>query len=156
MIEMEKLTCLVDTREQKPWDMSPMQVKTATLDVGDYSLKGLEDQVAIERKNWADFLNCVGRERSRFDRAVIRMKGIPHRVIVVEGIYSDVLKGNFGLSNINRNAVISSVASWNRQGIAVMFLEDAETAGTWAKSFMFSVARKIWRVSRELSKAMGV
>lgn len=50
---------------------------TGTLRTGDYSVSGLVDQVAVERKSEADYLACVGVERERFDAAVQRLLAYP-------------------------------------------------------------------------------
>ena len=56
------------SREQTPFDLAPMQTKAGTLNVGDYSIAGLESVVAIERKSLPDLVACCGRERERFQR----------------------------------------------------------------------------------------
>jgi len=39
---------IVDTREQNPFDLAPMQSELETLNVDDYSVAGLESVIAIE------------------------------------------------------------------------------------------------------------
>ena len=70
VLKPENVCALVDTREQLPLFLSPLRSVTTTLATGDYSVRGLENIVAIERKSLPDFLSCVGRERERFDREV--------------------------------------------------------------------------------------
>jgi ERCC4-type nuclease len=64
----EQVTAIIDTREQLPLDLSPLGSTSGTLATGDYSVKGLEHVVAVERKSLADLLGCVGQHRERFDR----------------------------------------------------------------------------------------
>ena len=45
---------LVDTREQRPLRFSHLPAESATLYTGDYSVKGLEEYFAVERKSLAD------------------------------------------------------------------------------------------------------
>ena len=63
---------VVDSREQCPFPFTheryEAQVQPGTLTVGDYSLAGLEDKVAVERKSLPDLVACLGRERERFAR----------------------------------------------------------------------------------------
>ena len=73
-LKPNSITILVDTREQRPWQFPHcFMTESATLATGDYSVKGLTDEVAIERKSLADLLACVGRERDRFEREVHRL-----------------------------------------------------------------------------------
>ena len=80
----EDVTAIVDTREQMPLSLEPLRVEFATLPTGDYSLKGLENIVAVERKGLGDLLSCVGVERKRFDREVKRLLAYPVRCLVIE------------------------------------------------------------------------
>ena len=53
----------VDTREQKPYRFQRSEVKT--LQSGDYSIVGLEDRIAIERKTKTDAYAPLGQGRAR-------------------------------------------------------------------------------------------
>ena len=63
---------VVDSREQCPFPFTheryEAKTKQGALTVGDYSLAGLEDKVAVERKSLPDLVACLGRERERFER----------------------------------------------------------------------------------------
>src|SRR5437763_1557404 len=83
-LERQSSTALIDSREQLPLCLDPLRVEPGTLATGDYSVKGLEHVVAIERKSAEDMLSCVGRERGRFDREIQRLLAYPVRAIVVE------------------------------------------------------------------------
>ena len=54
MLTPEQITAIIDTREQAPLDLAPLATITGTLSTGDYSVKGLEAVVAIERKSLPD------------------------------------------------------------------------------------------------------
>ena len=60
---------VVDSREQCPFPFAHerygAKTKQGALTVGDYSLAGLEDKVAVERKSLPDLVACLGRERER-------------------------------------------------------------------------------------------
>lgn len=67
---------IIDTREQAPFafrhERMDATTEPGTLAVGDYSLAGLEDRVAVERKSLPDLVMCLGRERERFERELAR------------------------------------------------------------------------------------
>ncbi len=46
----EDFNIIVDTREQQPWNFKTYGTVSQKLDTGDYSIEGLENLVAIERK----------------------------------------------------------------------------------------------------------
>lgn len=66
---------LVDTREQKPLRFSHLPAEPATLYTGDYSVRGLEEVFAVERKSLADLAGSLTRERDRFMREMHRLRG---------------------------------------------------------------------------------
>ena len=81
---------VVDTREQEPWGFCNVPTERGTLDTGDYSVRGLEHLVAVERKSLPDLLGCVGRERDRFKRELQRLRGYRFRLLVIEASYADL------------------------------------------------------------------
>ncbi len=86
MLAPEFVTAIVDTREQLPLDLSPLRVQTGTLDTGDYALAAAPDLIRLERKSLDDLLGCVGRERERFDREVMRLLAFPVREMKRQGL----------------------------------------------------------------------
>ena len=77
-----QVVAIIDSREQLPLDLAPLQTVPGTLTTGDYSVKGLESIVAIERKSLSDLLSCIGTSRERFDKeihAIIGLPGARHR-----------------------------------------------------------------------------
>ena len=106
---------LVDAREQRPFNFEheryDVQIQPWTLTVGDYSLRGLEDKVAVERKSLPDLVQCLGRERERFERELLRGAALDAFAVVVEGSWSDLANGNFR-SQINPHAACQSTLAF--------------------------------------------
>lgn len=84
------LTVVIDTREQLPWTLCFPSV-SRKLPAGDYSLVGLEDRIAIERKSLGDFINTVIHDWIRFRKELNRLSGYEMACIVVEGNVQDVI-----------------------------------------------------------------
>lgn len=107
---------VVDTREQAPFAFSGVQyqgaeVVTGTLDTGDYSLAGLTDKVAVERKSVPDLVACLGRERERFERELLRARALESFAVVVEGAWEELARGQYR-SKLNPAAACQSVCSF--------------------------------------------
>lgn len=81
---------VVDTREQQPWGFDRRLKGCAgsevgTLKTGDYSVKGLEDLLVIERKGKiGEFHQNLFQERERFKNELDRMKGVPFAYVLLE------------------------------------------------------------------------
>ena len=83
-------TIIIDTREQQPWDFDSYSKINAKLDTGDYSIEGLENIVAIERKKIvSEFANNI--TESRFTDVVMRMSEIKYSFLLLEFNLEDVL-----------------------------------------------------------------
>ena len=103
---------VIDTREQAPYSFSGYDalVQRATLDTGDYSIKGFETVVAVERKAPDDLMACLTRERERFTRELDRLRGFHSAAIVVEMPF-DYLGGGMYRSSMKPESAVQSVIS---------------------------------------------
>ena len=66
-LKAEDVTAIIDTREQLPLDLAPLRMKRGTLATGDYSIKGMEHVVSLERKSLDDLLGCIGHDQEDND-----------------------------------------------------------------------------------------
>jgi ERCC4-type nuclease len=145
----EDVVAIVDTREQLPWDLAPLQMEPGSLPTADYSVRGLESHVAIERKSEADYLASCGVERDRFERCTHRLLAYPTRAIVVETTWERLEAGNWR-SKITPAAVIGSTLSWITAGIPVVLAGDRERAARYVARILYMAARERWREARAL------
>lgn len=138
---------IIDTREQWPLDLEKygIAVKRDTLAFGDYSLvyPDMRDEIIIERKSLADFAACCGRERERFERELIALRGFRWPYLVGEFCLRDILDHQYR-SQINPNSLLSSIAKWSSWGIHFLFCDDHEGASyICAKVLIFTARREI-------------
>jgi DNA excision repair protein ERCC-4 len=154
-IPLQSVLALIDTREQTPLDLSPLSSVTATLATGDYSIRGLEHIVAVERKSLPDLLACVGRERERFDREVHRLLSYPVRALVVESTWQEIETGEWR-SDVRPQAVLGSLLGWIAAGLPVLMAANHEQAGRYVARLLVIVARRRWHELRALAGAAGL
>lgn len=106
------LTVVVDTREQTPWAFAPdVSIVRRSLPAGDYSIAGLEDQIAIERKSLSDFVGTLTWGRERFDREMAVLAEMRFSAIVVEADVSAILRGEYR-TRANPKSLLGSCASF--------------------------------------------
>lgn len=157
-IKPEQITAIVDTREQEALSLSPLQTELSALDTGDYSVKGLEHVVRVERKSLPDLVACVGRERERFDREVQRLLAYPVRVLVVEATWQQI-EGHEPANpqwrgQITREQVVGSLIGWQASGLSVHLAGDHQRAGQHVARLLFTVAKRRWRELQALMEAV--
>ena len=85
---------LIDTREQKPFDMTTasfegveFEIVQQKLDCGDYSVEGLKEIIAIERKASTGELYqnlAKVKMRERFHRELVLLNEVKHSYIICE------------------------------------------------------------------------
>jgi ERCC4-type nuclease len=152
-IPAEALIAIVDSREQLPLDLSPLRVARGTLSTGDYSIRGLEHVVAIERKALEDFLCCCGAERERFEREVQRLLSYPVRALVIESSWQALERGEWR-SKVTSAQAVGSALGWIACGLPIVMCYTHERAGRYVSRLLFTAARRRWREARALVAAV--
>lgn len=150
----EQITAIVDSREQLPFDLAPLNIEPGTLSAGDYSVRGLEHLVAIERKSLPDLICCCGTERERFQRELQRLLAYSTRCVVVEASWADLEAGGWR-SKLTPQSATGSVLSWIGQGVPFLFAGSREAAQRATSRMLFSAARRRWRELRSLCEAIS-
>ena len=147
----EQITAVVDTREQQPLQLSPLRVVRAGLQVGDYSVRGAESVVAVERKSLPDLVACCGRERKRFQKELNALRGWPVSAVVVEASWQAIDAGGWR-GRVTPKQVQSSLLSWIAQGHCLILADDHERAGTIVAGILYYAARHRYQEARALSE----
>ena len=113
---------VVDTREQHPFTFHgitgarrrELEIETcrAGLKTGDYSVRGLEDEIAVERKSKADLYGTVGRGRARFEREIERLAAMEFPAVVLECDLASLLRPP-ERSRVSPSSVLNSLIAWS-------------------------------------------
>ena len=127
---------IVDTREQNPYFKSLDYAIVKKLSTGDYSIKGFEDQITIERKEVDDLLICIGKERKRFQRELERMREFFWKGIVVEGKEIDLYTSVY--SELSPLSIRWSLVSFRiKYGVHIYFAKDRENGERWVHDHLY-------------------
>lgn len=149
-----------DSREQAPYAFAGpryegVEVEAGTLTVGDYSLAGLADRVAVERKELTDLVQCLGRERERFERELQRGAALDAFAVVVEASWADLAGGQYR-SRLNPHAACQSVAAFmGRYRVPFLFAGSRTAAEYVTWSFLRQYLESARRRWRSIVKAHG-
>lgn len=155
-LEETAVVALVDTREQNPLDLSPLRTERATLVTGDYTIKGLERQIAIERKSLSDLVGVIGRDRERFEREVQRLLAYPVRALVVESDWTEIEMRQWpAKSRIAPSHVVGSLLGWQALGLPVLMAGNHRRAGKLVARLLYISARRRWREASAFANAIA-
>lgn len=145
--------CVIDSREQTPLALL-LPWERGTLKAGDYSVRGLENAVTVERKSLPDLVACCGRERDRFEDCVQRMKAYELRALVIEASWDDIHRGQWR-SQMTPNQVNGALCSWMKH-MSVILAGDRPTAAKVVSSILYSAARDRWRQLRAFKESLKI
>lgn len=139
---LPEITIIRDTREQKGWIFEPEEKKpgkirvlgteVGTLDAADYSVKGYESLIRIERKNGFAELFCnmsPKAHKERFEREMEKLRDIPYKYLIIETVLSDDALC-LSVPQMYKGPPSSSVLKWIYElemeyGIVPIFANDA-------------------------------
>jgi len=141
------LVVAVDTREQRPYPFPRCEVKA--LKTGDYSIVGLESQIAIERKTKKDAYASLGRGRARFERELERLSRFDYSAIVIESSLPEFLHPP-SFSRLHPKAAVNSLIAWTvKYRVGVFFAGDRRHGHALTRQLL----EKYWRYYQERSDA---
>ncbi len=143
---------VTDTREQTPLCFTHLRSERGTLDTGDYSVRGLEEVFAVERKSMADLVGSLTRERARFMREMHRLRGFSFARLLVIGTEMDlarlVAQGRANLAQVEH----SLLSLEYRYNVPVVRAETATHAALLVETWGFVAWRNLLaRIGRKVA-----
>ena len=133
---------IIDSREQLPYKFeSPSEV--GTIPIGDYSICGLENHIAIERKELNDLIGCLTTSRDRFERALHKAQALDYFAMIIEASLSDLANGHYRSQMGPKSAVQSLLAFSVRYRMPIFFCENRKYGTRITESLLCKYAREI-------------
>jgi DNA excision repair protein ERCC-4 len=143
---------VVDTREQTPLVFSRLQSERGTLTSGDYSIKGAQHLVAIERKTIPDLINCCTSERERFEKELFRLRAYRFRRLLIIGTEEEIWAGRYR-SSAKPQSIIGSLSAWEiRFTLPVVFKPTAKAAAALVERWFYYFSREQLLVAANLAR----
>lgn len=117
------ITVITDTREQTPWALDPTRfvMERGTLKTGDYTVKGLDSRLRIERKNLGDAVSTFITDWLRFRKELYRLAFFDYAAIVVEADVEDVLAKRYESEASPASVIGKAHACYLDHGVPVFF-----------------------------------
>ena len=145
----EQPIIVTDTREQMPLAFTHLRSERGTLDTGDYSVRGLEEVFAVERKSMADLVGSLTRERARFMREMHRLRGFQFARLLIVGTEMELMQlvsmGRANLVQVEHSLLAISI----RYGVPAVGVDSPERGAlmveTWAWAAWRDACAKVGR-----------
>lgn len=135
---------VTDTREQKPLAFPHLTRERGTLATGDYSVKGLEHRLAVERKSMADMVGSLTHDRTRFMAELQRMRAYECRRLLMIGTQME-LKAILARRAVKLEQILGSLACIDACMVPVVWVQDAAQAALEVERLAFWC----WREARK-------
>jgi len=148
--ELPTPTLIVDTREQDPLPLRRFPTIRGTLTSGDYSVSGLEDLFAIERKSVPDLVASVTVERERFERELHRLRGFRFARLLIVGARAEVEQHRYR-SRTTPRAVLHSLAAFEARFVPVVWIAIPEEAAAQVEAWAYWFTREILKAAESIA-----
>jgi len=144
-----------DTREQRGYTFKgypDTALVRAALHTGDYAPQGYEARCAVERKETGDLINCLCRERRRFEVKLIRPAAeLDYFALVVEADWATLARGDYR-SAMRPQSVAQSLMAFSVRYHLPIFLAGSRKAGEY---ITHSLLAKFVREQERVEEAHG-
>lgn len=148
----DKPTIIVDTKEQKPWDLAKygFNIVNDSLKFGDYCVYDNPNLVCIERKaSTGEIANNLGKLRSRFESEFEKMQVVKHKYLILEfpidRFYefpnnSGIPRSAFGKVRMNGNYMLAMINGYSKvYGLNIIYSKDRQDAEQKAARILHEV-----------------
>jgi len=147
----------IDSREQAPFTFSrfpEVNAERGTLPTGDYSTRGFEDLIAVERKSLDDLIACLmGSNRDRFERELQRGSVMNVFAVVCEGSWEDISRGRYHSQMKPQAALQSIIAFMVRYRVPFIMAGSREAAEYITHGILQKYLREIEERYKQAMKA---
>lgn len=143
------LTIKIDTREQQPYGFENSEV--GTIPIGDYSICGLENFIAIERKELNDLVSCLTTDRKRFERELHKARALDYFALVIEASLSDLANGHYRSQMGPKSAIQSLLAFSVRYRLPIFFCGNRKYGQRVTESLLCKYGREIEKKYKEIT-----
>jgi ERCC4-type nuclease len=148
-LKTPKPVLVVDTREKFPFSLSRFRgwfagIEHRALALGDYTIKGMEQQCVVERKDLGDLVTSFSSGRREFVRRLRRMQEVPNRLLVITSPLSEV-KSRYMFTCVSPNQVTQSlIATMAGMGVPFLCTETHELGAEIVASYLYQVHLYHW------------
>jgi ERCC4-type nuclease len=112
---------------------------------------GLENHIAIERKELNDFIGSLTTDRARFEKELHKGRALDYFALVIEANLSDLVNGHYRSQMSSKSAIQSLLAFSVRYRLPVWFCENRKYGQRVTESLLCKYAREIEKKFKLLS-----
>lgn len=133
------LTFVVDTREKIPYQLP--DAKLARLKVGDYTIEGYEDVLAVERKGYDDLFSCLTTKMTHFINQLKNLAKLKYKAVCVDTTVAAMLLGHVFAPITGEDAVQRLISLGVEYDVPILFCD--RNGATVCQMFLYSAWKKL-------------
>ena len=144
-------TIVIDTREQRPYIFKGHPIVQDNLKVGDYSIRGFENQIAIERKQAEEIYGNFGHGRERFMKECELLSTYERACIIIENDLSRLISPpeytkRMYKMKLKKSHIVGALAKLiGEYGIPVIFASGRREAN----ELTYAILKQYYKCKRE-------
>lgn len=146
------ITIQIDTREQRPLEITAYPTERIGLPVGDYGIRNFSDwnnpRFIVERKSVDDLVGSVTSGRARFLKEIEKLRQFEFRALLIEGTRLDVELGHFKSCTAPASVLATLDAISVRANVHCFWCSDPEGAARQLESLVRQFIRGIEKQAR--------
>ena len=121
-MKRNKYEIIIDTREKTPLFLSYPNIIRQSLAIGDYSIKGYESLIAIERKGYNDYISCC-KNYKHFYNQIKKLSTIEYPFVVFSFDYFKLIQEDY--LNLTIKKKLSFLRILEKHHIPYIFIGDS-------------------------------
>lgn len=143
-----------DSREQNGWrSLFSRPCIVDTLPLGDYSVAGLEEHIAVERKSLQDLLGSLTQGRERFEAELKKARTLHRFYVIVEAPWEALLVPDFGkLSQATPVSIWGTAMAWSTRYATFLFAGERRIAAKLCEGLLVGYAQHLQRLDKDLRR----
>lgn len=135
------LTYVMDTREKIPYQLPDAKLKR--LAVGDYTIEGFEDVLAVERKGYDDLFSCLTSKVERFTRQLKSLSRLKYKALCVDTTVTAMKLGHVFAPITGEDAIQRLISLCVDHDIPVFFCD--RHGSTVCQMFLYSAWKRLMK-----------
>ncbi|KKL21217.1 hypothetical protein LCGC14_2447630, partial [marine sediment metagenome] len=144
------VTVIEDVNEKAPFALKQFgfgKIERKPLAFGDYTIKGLEKILIVERKSLEDLVLSITKTRKTMDKRVLAMRSFRYAFFVGEFSMTDIVEHCYRGATTEQS-IIGTLAKYQSMGVSILNADNGYVASRVCARLLFFVACEVYNYAK--------